>query len=198
MIKVPAGSTLTLRCPGEDPVALISLADSRADFVAELPPLPVLSLDGPGVRRIGVLELVSSAGVTWVEAELRGGLLTILGDTPTGIVQRRAAARRPGAYAATGTAQFDAGERPGLITITGQVEDISTDGLLLRASAAGDDRPHLPGRILRTLLEVRMPWGVLSTAVTTVEQRADLLRGTFEWIDPAGAGPLHEFCAARI
>jgi hypothetical protein len=193
MITVPAGSTLTLRCydqgAGVESLALISLADTRAEFVTELPPIPVLSLDEPGVRRAGVLELVSSAGVTWVEAELRGGLLTVVGDMPTDIVQRRAVARRPGGYSATGTAQIEAG----LVAIAAQVEDISTDGVLLRIT----DRPRLPDGISRTLLHVAMPWGLLTASVTTIDQRADLLRGTFEWVDPAGAAALHDFCAAR-
>ncbi|GIF17313.1 hypothetical protein BJ973_009725 [Actinoplanes tereljensis] len=193
MITVPSGSTLTLRCydqgAGVESLALISLAETRAEFVAELPPIPVLSLDDPGVRRAGVLELVSSAGVTWVEAELRGGLLTILGDTPTDIVQRRTAARRMAGYSATGTAQIDSG----LVAMAAQVEDISTDGVLLRVT----DRPRLPDGITRTLLHVAMPWGLLTASVTTVDQRADLLRGTFEWVDPAGAAALHEYCAAR-
>lgn len=188
MITVPAGSTLTLRCPGDEPLALIALDETRATFVSELPPIPVLSLDGPGTRRTGILELVSSKGVTWVEAELRGPLLTILGDMPTGMVQRRAAPRRPGAYAAAGTAQLDADPQPRLVAITGQVEDISVDGLLLRTGAG-------PRRILRSMLHVDMPWGALTAAVTTVDQRSDLLRGTFEWIDPAGAAALRDFCA---
>jgi hypothetical protein len=189
MITVPAGSTLTLRINGEEPLALLSLEETRANFVAELPPIPVLSLDGPGVRRAGILELVSSAGITWVEAELRGGLLTVLGDSETGIVQRRSATRRTVAYAASGTAQIDGG----LQTITAQVVDISIDGVLLRATG----RPRLPSGISRTLLNVTMPWGLLTAGVITVDQRADLLRGTFDWIDPAGAAALHEFCTAR-
>jgi hypothetical protein len=194
MITVPAGTTLTLRSPGEDPVALMSLAEVRADFLAELPPVPVLSFDGPGTRREGVLELVTSAGVTWIEAELRGGLLRVLGEPPTGIVQRRSAARRPGAYAATGTAQVDTGPSNRLLAVAGHVEDISADGLLLRATGR-DDRPHLPSAILRALLHVQMPWGEMTASVTTVSQRSDLLRGTFEWIDPADARALREFCA---
>jgi hypothetical protein len=193
MITVPAGSTLTLRCydqgAGVESLALISLAEIRAEFVAELPPIPVLSLDEPGIRRAGVLELVSSIGVTWVEAELRGSLLTVLGDTPTDIVQRRSAARHPGGYTATGTAQAGSG----LVAIAAEVEDISTEGVLLRVT----DRPRLPDGISRTLLHVAMPWGLLTASVTTVDQRADQLRGTFEWIDPAGAAALHDFCAAR-
>src|SRR4051812_15685717 len=101
MVTVPAGSTLLLRCPGEQPLALIALAEGGAAFPAELPPIPVLSTGGPGTRRFGILELVSSAGVTWVEAELHGGTLTCTGEPPTDVVQRRGAARRPGAYAAT-------------------------------------------------------------------------------------------------
>ena len=50
MITVPAGSSLTLRCPGTQAIVLVSLAEVRAPFLAELPPIPVLSLDGPGVR----------------------------------------------------------------------------------------------------------------------------------------------------
>src|SRR5512138_687367 len=100
MIMVPAGSTLTLRCPGGPDLALVTLAEVRADFVAELPPMWVLSLDKPGTRRGGILELVTSAGVTWVEAELRGDRLTVTGDLPTDVVQRREAARKPGAYPA--------------------------------------------------------------------------------------------------
>jgi hypothetical protein len=196
MITVPAGSSLVLRRPGESDLALVTLAEVRANFVADLPPVPVLSLDGPGTRRAGILELVSSAGVTWIEAELRGGLLTIVGEAVTDVVQRRAAARRPGAYPATGTAEIDAGAGHRLVPVTGQVEDISTTGLLLRATA-GDGRPHLPGGIVRTLLRIDMPWGVMKADVTTVDQVAEHLRGTYAWIDPADAAALRDFCAAR-
>ena len=84
MVTVPAGSTLLLRCPGAEPLALITLAEVSAAFVAELPPIPVLGPDGPGTRRFGILELVSSAGVTWVEAELRDGTLTFTGRVDRG------------------------------------------------------------------------------------------------------------------
>jgi len=195
MIAVPAGSTLTLRCPGGPDLALVTLAEVRADFVAELPPMWVLSLDKPGARRSGVLELVTSAGVTWVEAELRGDRVTIAGDLPTDVVQRREARRKPGAYPATGTAQVDSEPGRRLVRVTGLVEDVSTGGLLLRASAAGG--PHLPAGIVRTLLHVGMPWGDLTVAVATVEQIADQLRGSYEWIARADAAALRDFCAAR-
>jgi hypothetical protein len=168
----------------------------RANFVAELPPIPVLSLDGPGTRRFGILELVSSAGVTWLEAELREGRLTIVGDTVTEVVQRRAAARRSGTYPASGTAQVAPGTGRSLIAVTGHVEDISTSGLLLRA-APDDGRAYLPAGVVRTLLQITMPWGEMTTAVTTVDQLAEQLRGTYEWIDPADAEALRDFCAAR-
>jgi hypothetical protein len=191
MITVPAGSTLTLRCAGEQDLALIALDEVRASFVAELPPIPVLSLDDPATRRSGILELVTSAGVTWIEAELRGGRLTVTGELATDVVQRREAARRPGTYPATGTAQVDG---PRLVPVSGHVEDVSTGGLLLRGTAAGS--PHLPHGIRRALLHVRMPWGDMTTAVTPVEQIADQLRGTYEWIDPADSAALREFCAS--
>ncbi|GIF06879.1 PilZ domain-containing protein [Actinoplanes siamensis] len=196
MITVSAGSTLTLRCPGMEAIPLVCLAEVRAPFIADLPPLPVLSLDEPGVRRYGILELTSSAGVAWVEAELRGGLMTVLGDSPTGVVQRRDSPRRPGVYPATGTAQVDTGDSQKLVAIAGHVQDISTSGLLLRATAGGDS-PHLPSAILRTLLHVTMPWGEMNTAVTTVDQRSDQLRGTFEWIDPGDAKALAGFVLSR-
>jgi hypothetical protein len=195
MITVPAGSTLTLRCPGEPDLALVTLAAVHADFVAGLPPIPVLSLDDPATRRSGVLELVTSAGVTWVEAELRGGRLTVAGDLPTDVVQRREAPRQPGTYPATGTAQVDSEPGRRLVRVTGYVEDVSTGGLLLRAT--GGSGPHLPAGIVRTLLHVGMPWGDLTVAVTTVEQIADQLRGTYEWIGRADAAALRDFCAAR-
>ncbi|MFF5289898.1 hypothetical protein [Paractinoplanes globisporus] len=195
MIAVPAGSTLTLRCPGEPDLALIALAEVRADFVAELPPIPVLGLDEPGTRRTGILELVTSAGVTWIEAELRGGRLTVAGDLTTDVVQRRGAARRPGTYAATGTAQVDSEPGRRLVRVTGHVEDVSTGGLLLRATA--DNGPHLPAGIVRTLLHVGMPWGDMTAAVTTVEQIADQLRGTYEWLDPVDSAALRDFCVPR-
>jgi len=195
MITVPAGSTLTLRCPGGPDLALVTLAEVRAAFVAELPAIPVLSLDEPATRRTGVVELVTSAGVTWVEASLRGGLLTLAGDLPTEVVQRREAPRRPGTYPATGTAQVDSEPGRRLVRVSGHVEDVSTGGLLLRATAAGG--PHLPNGIVRTLLHVGMPWGDLTVALTTVEQIADQLRGTYEWIDLADAAALRDFCGAR-
>jgi len=195
MITVPAGSTLTLRFAGEPDLALVTLAEVRAGFVAELPAIPVLGLDEPATRRTGVVELVTSAGVTWVEAELRGGLLTLAGDLPTDVVQRREATRRPGTYPATGTAQVDSEPGRRLVRVTGHVEDVSTGGLLLRATAAGG--PHLPNGIVRTLLHVGMPWGDLTVALTTVEQIADQLRGTYEWIDLDDAAALRDFCAAR-
>jgi hypothetical protein len=195
MVTVPAGSTLLLRCPGEEPLALIVPAEVGAAFVAELPPIPVLSPDGPGTRRFGVLELVSSAGVTWVEAELRDGTLTLTGVPPTDVVQRRGAARRPGTYAATGTAQLDSEPGRRLVAVSGRVEDVSISGLLLRAAPAG--RVHLPPGIVRTLLHISMPWGDMAATVTTVDQRADQLRGRYEWVDPADEAALRAFCSAR-
>ncbi|GAB1691114.1 hypothetical protein [Krasilnikovia sp. M28-CT-15] len=193
MVTVPAGSTLVLRCPGEQPLALITLAEVSAAFVAELPPIPVLSPDS--TRRFGILELVSSAGVTWVEAELHDGILTRTGDPPTDVVQRRGAARRPGAYAATGTVQLDTEPGRRLVAVSGQVEDVSTSGLLLRAAPA--DGVHLPPGIVRTLLHISMPWGEMTATVTTVDQRADQLRGTYEWMDPSDEAALRAFCSAR-
>ncbi|GAA2676276.1 PilZ domain-containing protein [Actinoplanes palleronii] len=192
MITVPAGSTLTLRCPDMEAIPLVCLSEVRAPFLAELPPMPVLSLDEPGTRRYGILELASSAGVTWVEAELRDGLITVLGDTPAGVVQRRDSPRRPGSYPATGTAQVDTGATQRLVALSGHVQDVSTSGLLLRATA-DDASPHLPSAILRTLLHVSMPWGEMNAAITTVDQRSDRLRGTFEWIDPGDARALAAF-----
>ncbi|MFI5493642.1 hypothetical protein [Actinoplanes sp. NPDC051859] len=195
MVTVPAGSTLSLRCPGEQPLALLVLAEVSAPFLAELPPIAVLSPDGPGIRRFGILELVISTGVTWVEAELREGTLTLAGDPPTEVVQRRGAARRPGTYAATGTAQLDTDPGRRLVALSGQVEDVSTSGLLLRATPA--DSVHLPPGIVRTLLHVSMPWGDMAATVTTVDQRADQLRGTYEWMALADEEALRAFCADR-
>ena len=195
MVTVPAGSTLLLRCPGEQPLALIALAEVSAAFVAELPPIHVLSPDGPGTRRLGILELVSSAGVTWVEAELRDGTLTHAGDPPTDVVQRRGAVRRPGTYAARGTAQLDSEPGRRLVAVSGQVEDVSTSGLLLRAAPAGS--VHLPRDIVRTLLHISMPWGEMAATVTTVDQRADQLRGTYEWMGADDESALRAFCSAR-
>ncbi|GAA0447291.1 hypothetical protein FHR83_004128 [Actinoplanes campanulatus] len=196
MITVPAGSSLTMRCPDTQPIVLVSLAEVSAPFLAELPPIPVLSLDGPGVRRIGILELVTASGVTWVEAELRNDQLTVIGDAPTDVVQRRAATRRPGNYPAIGTAEIETIDGRQRVPITGRVEDISTDGLLLRATT-DDNLPALPYGIERILLHVTMPWGEMTATITTVDQRADLLRGTFEWIDPSGATELARFCLGR-
>ncbi|BFU43288.1 hypothetical protein [Krasilnikovia sp. MM14-A1004] len=193
MVTVPAGSTLLLRCPGEQPLALITMAEVSAPFLAELPPIPVLSPDG--TRRFGILELVSSAGVTWAEAELRDGTLTLTGDPPTDVVQRRGAARRPGTYAATGTVQLDTEPGHRLVAVSGQVEDVSTSGLLLRAAPA--DSLHLPPGIVRTLLHISMPWGDMAATITTVDQRADQLRGTYESMDPADEAALRAFCAER-
>jgi hypothetical protein len=195
MVTVPAGSTLMLRCPGEQPLALIALAQVSAAFVAELPPIPVLSPDGPGTRRFGILELVTKGGVTWVEAELRDGTLTPTGEPPTEMVQRRGADRRPGTYAATGTAQLDTEPGRRLMAVSGQVEDVSTSGLLLRAAPA--DSVHLPPGIARTLLHITMPWGDMAATVTTVNQQADQLRGTYEWMDPIDEAALRDFCSAR-
>jgi hypothetical protein len=195
MVTVPAGSTLHLRCPGEQPLALIVLVEVGAPFVAELPPIQVLSPDGAGIRRFGILELVSSAGVTWIEAELRDGTLTLAGDAPTDVVQRRGAARRPGTYAATGTVELDSEPGRRLVAVSGQVEDVSTSGLLLRATP--DGRVHLPPGIIRTLLHITMPWGDLVATVKTVDQRADQLRGTYEWMSPADEAALQAFCSTR-
>lgn len=196
MITVPAGSNLTMRCDGTQPIVLVSLEEVRAAFLAELPPIPVLSLDGPGVRRIGVVELVTGAGVTWIEAELRNDQLKVIGDAPTDVVQRRTATRRPGSYPAIGTAQVENVDGRRLVPLTGRVEDISTAGLLLRATA-DDNLPALPYGIERTMLHITMPWGEMTAAITTVDQRADLLRGTYEWIDPNAAEELARFCAGR-
>jgi hypothetical protein len=193
MVTVPAGSTLLLRCPGEQPLVLIVLAEVSAPLLAELPPMSVLSPDDQGIRRFGILELVSSAGVTWVEAELWDGVLTHTGEPPTDVVQRRGAARRAGTYAATGTAQLDSEPGHRLVAVSGQVEDVSTSGLLLRGTHAGS--AHLPPGIVRTLLHISMPWGELAATITTADQRADQLRGTYEWVDPAGETALRDFCA---
>jgi hypothetical protein len=195
MVTVPAGSTLVLRSPGAPPLALIVLADVSAPFIAELPSIPVLDPDESPVRRFGILELVSSAGVTWIEAELRDGALTVTGEPPADVVQRRGAARRPGTYAATGTVQLDAEPGRRLVAVSGHVEDVSTGGLLLRAAPAGG--VHLPPGIVRTLLHVGMPWGDMAVTVATVEQRADQLRGTYEWIGAADEESLRAFCASR-
>jgi hypothetical protein len=189
-ITVPAGSSLTLRCPGSEAIVLVTLAEVTAPFITDLPPIPVLSLDGPGVRRIGVLELVTSAGVTWVEGEMRDDLLRVIGDAPAGVVQRRTTARHQGPFPAAGTMQVVTAESRRLVALTGRVEDISTDGLLMRA-----DTPSLPYGIERLLLHVAMPWGDLTVAVTVIDQRADLLRGTFEWVEPEAASSLAEYCA---
>lgn len=195
MVTVPAGSTLMLRCPGEQPLALIVLAEVSAPFVAELPPIAVLGTDGPGVRRFGILELVSSAGVTWIEAELRDGVLTHSGDAPTDVVQRRGAARRPGTYAAVGTVELDSEPGRRLVAVSGQVEDVSTSGLLLRAAPA--DGVHLPPGIVRTLLRITMPWGDMVATVKAVSQRADQLRGTYEWMSPNDQADLQAFCTTH-
>ena len=92
-----------------------------------------------------------------------------------------------------GTAQVDTAGRRRLVAVSGRVEDISTEGVLLRATPR-DDRPSLPDGIERTLLHVTMPWGELTGAIITVDQRADLLRGTFEWIRAADAIELRDFC----
>ena len=130
------------------------------------------------------------------EALWRAGFRGPLGDAPTDVVQRRAAARRPGNYPAIGTAEIETIDGRQRIPITGRVEDISTDGLLLRATA-DDNLPALPYGIERTLLHITMPWGEMTATITTVDQRADLLRGTFEWIDPSGATELARFCLGR-
>ena len=197
MVTVPEGGMLLLRCPNERPLALIAMAEVSADFVAELPPIPVLDPDGPdgpAGRRFGVLELVSSSGVTWVEAELRDSALRVIGEPPAGVIQRRGAPRRPGAYPAAGSAQVDTEPGRRLVAVSGQVEDVSIGGLLLRATTTGG--VHLPPRIVRTLLHVDMPWGRMTAAVTTVDQRADQLRGKYEWMSPADQEALREFCAA--
>jgi hypothetical protein len=174
---------------------LIVLVEVSAPFVAELPPIQVLSSDSADIRRFGILELVSSAGVTWIEAELRDGTLTLSGDAPTDVVQRRGAARRPGTYAATGTVELDSEPGRRLVAVSGQVEDVSTSGLLLRA--VPDGRVHLPPGIIRTLVHVTMPWGDLVATVKTVDQRADQLRGTYEWMSPADEAALRTFCSTR-
>ncbi|MEU4693690.1 hypothetical protein [Actinoplanes sp. NPDC023714] len=191
-ITVPAGSSLTLRCPGSEAIVLVTLAEVSAPFITDLPPIPVLSLDGPGVRRIGVLELVTSAGVTWVEGEMRDDQLRVIGDAPAGVVQRRTAVRHAGPFPVAGTAQIVTAESRRLVAITGRVEDVSTDGLLMRA-----DVPSLPYGIERLLVHVTMPWGDLTAAVDVVDQQADLLRGTFEWVEPEAAASLADFRPSR-
>ncbi|BBH67740.1 hypothetical protein ACTI_44250 [Actinoplanes sp. OR16] len=184
-ITVPAGSSLTLRCPGSEAVVLVTLAEVKAEFITDLPPIPVLSLDGPGVRRIGVLELVTSSGVTWIEGEMRDDQLRVIGDAPAGVVQRRTSVRHSGPFPVSGTAQVVTAQSRRLVPLTGRVEDLSTDGLLMRA-----DVPSLPYGIERLLVHVNMPWGDLTAAVDVVDQRADLLRGTFEWVEPEAANSL--------
>ncbi|WP_045741699.1 MULTISPECIES: hypothetical protein [Actinoplanes] len=193
MITVPAGSNLILRCQNAQDRVLVTLSDVAAPFIAELPPIPVLSLDGPGVRRIGIAELVTTAGVTWVEGELHRDQFRVIGDAPAGVVQRRGAPRRAGKHPAVGTVQIRSTGGQRLVAVSGRVEDISTEGLLLRATAE-KYKPSLPPDIERTMLHVTMPWGELTAAVTAVDQRADLLRGTFEWVDDVD--PLAEFCAS--
>lgn len=199
MVLVPAGSSLTLRRADGTAVTMVTLADISAQLLDDLPAIPVMSLEDPAARQAGVLELVSTSGVAWVEAELRGDLLRLTGHPSDALVQRRASHRRPEQRPMFGTAELP--RAPGSsvrrrVRFDGQVLNISASGVLLRAVPEGGGH-SLPAGVTAVMIEADMPWGPLAAAVRVVDQRSDLLRGEFSWLPAAAPAQLDSYCSGR-
>lgn len=199
MVLVPAGSSLILRRADGTAVTMVTLADVSADLIDDLPDIPVMSLEDPAERHAGVVELVTSSGAAWAEAELRGDLLRVTGDPSDTLVQRRASRRRPDHRPYVGVAEVAA--EPGsplrrTIRFGGEVLNISSAGVLLRAVPQGEGH-RLPSGVTTVTIEADMPWGRLPATVRVVDQRSDLLRGEFTGLTPSDTVQLVLYCSGR-
>jgi hypothetical protein len=199
MVLVPAGSSLTLRRSDGTAVTMVTMADVSAKLLGDLPAIPVMSLEDPAVRQAGVLELVSTSGVAWAEAELRDDMLRLLGDASDTLVQRRSSHRRPEQLPFVGTAEL--AREPGRLVgrrarFGGQVLNISASGVLLRA--VPEDGAHcLPPGVTAVMIETEMPWGMFQAAVRVIDQRSEYLRGEFTWLPPSAPDRLSAYCSGR-
>jgi hypothetical protein len=199
MVLVPAGSSLTLRRADGTAVTMVTLADVSAKLLCDLPAIPVMSLEDPATHHAGVAELVSTSGAAWVEAELRGDMLRLIGDASDTLVQRRTSYRRPDHRPYAGVAEFpgDSGNPAGRrIRFSGQILNISASGVLLRAVPETDGHCLPPGATTVTI-DADMPWGVLPAKVRVVDQRSEFLRGEFTWLPPSAAAELSIYCSGR-
>lgn len=199
MVLVPAGSSLVLRRADGTAVTMVTLVDVSAGLLGDLPAIRVMSLEDPAVRHAGVVELVSSSGAAWAEAELRGDLLRLIGDPSDTLVQRRSSRRRPDRRPCVGVAKLP-GEPDGPVRRTirfgGEVLNISASGVLLRAYLEADGH-CLPAGVTSVTIEADMPWGPLNAAARVVDQRSEFLRGEFTGLPPHDASRLNTYCSGR-
>lgn len=199
MVLVPAGSSLILRRGDGTAVTMVTMADVSAKLLGELPEIPVMSLEDPAALQVGVVELVSTSGVAWAEAELRGDVLRLIGDASDTLVQRRSSHRRPDRRPFVGTAEL--ARPPGRLVgprvrFNGQVLNISASGVLLRAVPEGGGH-YLPAGVTAVMIEAEMPWGMFQAAVRVIDQRSEYLRGVFTWLPPSAPDKLTAYCAGQ-
>lgn len=199
MVLVPAGSSLILRRGDGTAVTMVTMADVSAKLLDDLPAIPVMSLEDPATRQTGVVELVSTSGVAWAEAELRGDLLRLIGDASDTLVQRRSSHRVHEQRPFFGTAEL--ARTPGRLVgrrvrFGGQLLNISASGVLLRA--VPEEGGHcLPAGVTAVMIEAEMPWGAFPAAVRVVDQRSEFLRGEFTWLPPSAPDQLTAYCSGR-
>jgi hypothetical protein len=178
---------------------MVTLGDVTAKLLCDLPPIRVMSLEDPAARHFGVVELVSTSGAAWVEAELGGDELRLLGDASDTLVQRRTSYRRQDSRPCVGVAEFtaDPGSPAGRrIRFGGQVLNISASGVLLRA--VPETGGHcLPGGAATVTIDADMPWGVLPATARVVDQRSEFLRGEFTWLPPSAPAQLSLYCSGQ-
>jgi hypothetical protein len=199
MVVVPAGSSLILRRSDGTAVTMVTLVDVSAKLLGDLPAIPVMSLEDPAARHGGVVELVSTSGVAWAEAELRGDVLRLIGDASDTLVQRRSSRRRDERRPFVGTAELarESGRLVGRrVRFGGRVLNISATGILLRAVPEGA-RHYLPPGVTAVMIEAEMPWGVFQAAARVINQRSEFLRGEFTWLPPSAPDQLNSYCSGR-
>jgi len=199
MVLVPAGSSLILRRGDGTAAAMVTLTDVSAKLLGNLPDIPVMSLEDPAARQVGVVELVTTSGVAWAEAELRGDLLRLLGDASDTLVQRRTSQRRHERRPFVGTAELARPPRAIVgrrVRFAGQVLNISATGVLLSAVPEGGGH-CLPAGVTAVMIEAEMPWGAFQAAVRVIDQRSEYLRGEFTWLPPSAPAQLKAYCAAQ-
>lgn len=197
MVLVPAGSSLILRRGDGTAVTMVTLSDVSAKLLGELPAIPVMSLEDPAARHVGVVELVSTSGVAWAEAELRGDLLRLIGDASDTLVQRRSSYRRREQRPFIGTAELAREPRRLVgrrVRFGGQVLNISATGIMLRAVPEGGGH-CLPAGVTALMIETEMPWGTFQAAIRVIDQRSEFLRGEFTWLPPASPDRLKAYCS---
>jgi len=196
MVLVPAGSSLTLRRADGTAITMVTLADVSAKLFCDLPAISVMSLEDPAARHAGVVELVSTSGAAWVEAELRGDLLRLIGDASDTLVQRRSSHRRPDQRRFAGVAELAGGPGGRTIRCGGRILNISASGVLLQAVPEADGQ-RLPAGVAAVTIEADMPWGVMPAVVRVIDQRSEFLRGEFTGLPPSAAEQLSVYCSGR-